>query len=139
MAWQPWIDITSDSYMDIAFVSQSYENAAYVNVKIKEYVGSSATLVEPNTLLGTQTQPLPDYLNLVENNLDALITAAGFSVSLLPRRTWLGENQDVEKFKYSDVNRWFSTMTTLKAILDATSAHTPHCGSTISGQGGLML
>lgn len=118
MTWHIWQNISANDYMDIFFIEMGYANQLYVKNQLETYYFVEPTLAFVDTSGGIYTLPVPDYLNLVENNLLTLVQSVSWNTGHQITRIWLGENMDEPTFKFSDVNRWFETLEKLKQSLD---------------------
>lgn len=129
MAWSAWTNISATDYMDITFISQANDNILHVRELIMEHLRRTPQYEFIDTSAGYQTQPLPDYLNVVERNLNYLQAEITWAVKRQEGRTWLGEFDDNPTFKYSDVNRWFSDLLVMKLALDSIPERWRVCGT----------
>lgn len=119
MAWENWQNITQSDYMDISFIVQAENNINHIRNLIMDYLRKVPEHVSVDVSGGYQTQPTPDYLNLIERNLDYLENELTWLVNRGLSRTWLGEYADNPTFRYSDVNRWFNDLHLMKLDLDS--------------------
>lgn len=119
MAWKSWRELTAENYMDISYISQADENTNHIRGLLFEYLGVTSEYSHVDVSLGYQTQPLPDYLNKIERNIDNLWKQIPWIAKRQESRVWLGEYLDNPTFRYSDVNRWFSDLLIMKYALDS--------------------
>lgn len=138
MAWSSWTDITINDYMDISYISQVNQNLLHIRDLIIDYLQRTPAYETIDTSLGYQTQPLPDFLNAIERNLDNLQKEITWVVDRQASRTWLGEHNDNPTFRYSDVNRWFSDLLIMKLALDSIPVRWRMCGSFSCGNNNLL-
>ena len=134
MEWSTWVNITASDYMSIAFINQVRDNTLHVYDLVATYLHSSPKNFDIDTNAGYQTQPLPEYLNLIERNLDYLQSAITWDVNRQASRTWLGEYDDVPAFSYRDVNRWFHDLLIMKLALDGIPGMWRTCGTFSCGK-----
>lgn len=117
MAWKFWQDISPTDYMDIEYVGQADENIKHIKNLLLEYLGAQAEHIPVDLSMGYQTQPLPEFLNKIEQNINNLEKEITWLVKRQKGRIWLGEYSDNPTFRYSDVNRWFSDLSVMKLAL----------------------
>ena len=129
MAWSSWTNITENDYMDIAFIGQVNQNMLHVRDLVSKYLLHSSVYLDIDTSEGYQTQPLPEYLNRIERNLDSMHKGITWRVPREPSRIWLGEYLDIPTFNYSDVNRWFNDLLIMKLALDSIPEGWRICGT----------
>ncbi len=129
MSWVLWSNITSNDYMDIEFINKVNKNILHVKDLVDRYLLGTCPYIDIDTGEGYQTQPLPEYLNKIERNLDNLQKEITWKVLREPSRTWLGEYLDSPTFNYSDVNRWFSDLLLMKLALDSIPYRWRICGT----------
>ena len=118
MAWNFWKEVNESDYMDISFISKADENINHLKNLLFEYRRATPEYLPVDVSLGYKTQPLPEYLNRIENNINNLEKQITWVVKRQQGRIWLGEYNDNPTFRYSDVNRWFSDLSVMKLALD---------------------
>jgi hypothetical protein len=105
--------------MKIEYMAQVYNNELHVAGLIEEYLRWNPVLAPITVEEGTETQPFPVYINLVERNIDELMSRVTWVTPQEPTRDWKGEHEDSPTFRYSDVNRWFRDLLYLRWLLDS--------------------
>lgn len=129
MAWVSWSNITANDYMNIEFINQVNQNILYVKDLVARYLLGTCEYIPIDTSEGYKTQPLPEYLNRIERNLDYMQKEITWNVLREPSRTWLGENLDSPTFSYTDVNRWFGDLLLMKLALESIPYRWRICGT----------
>ena len=129
MPWETWKDITANDYMKIEFIGQANQNILYIRDLVTQYLLSNPKYLDIDTSEGYHTQPLPEYLNNIERNLDYIQKEITWKVPRQPSRTWLGEYLDSPTFSYNDVNRWFNDLLLMKLALDSIPYGWRICGT----------
>ena len=84
---------------------------------MQTHLQRTVVISEPNTSQGTYTTPFPALINIIEQNLDA-IAAGGYRPSdMLATVRWMGEQNDIVRLSYRDVNRWFESMRLIEELI----------------------
>lgn len=138
MAWNFWREVSSTDYMDISYIQQADENIQHIKDLLFEYFRFTSECPAIDISWWYRTQPLPDYLNKIENNLNNLEKAIPWPIQRQQGRTWLGEYNDNPTFRYSDVNRWFSDLLIMKQELDSIPVSWRKCGTFSCGNNYLL-
>lgn len=117
MLWNEFEPINSSAFMQIDFITKSYENAVYVNHELMLADCVTAELTEPDMSRGIAEYGMVSIINIVERNLQNLVdTLPSPPMGFQPVRTWLGAGRDTPKLDFTDVNRWFTDLEILKRV-----------------------
>ena len=105
-------DRWNTSILDTAYDEQVRIQQVFFNI-----INRVVYLSKPDTTLGEYTIPYPTLINVVEDNINALI-AGGYRPSNMQNTVnWKGELNDLIRFSYKDVNRWFETFEQLEGLI----------------------
>ena len=113
MSFEP---LTAEDFMSIDHMRQLNAEFESLEDLRKRIFGTDAGITLINVAQGTQTIPTPQFINIIERNIDTL-TGATPLYGMEPTKTWLGESRDLEFLNYKDVNRWFESLNLIRASL----------------------
>ncbi len=112
-----WEEVGPNSYMDISFVEQAWEWLCYLKGLMLVCLDRDVSLAEIDVSLGVYTIPFPDYINLIEHNIDILTQDGYIPDKMKATVKWLGETKDLHRLDYTDVNRWFDSFKQIVALV----------------------
>ena len=103
---------TPNDFLNIAHIVQLNNEMQSLAALRNEVIGGNTNMGTIDTSAGVFTVPTPEFVNVIESNLEVL--SAGVDVGIEPRKTWLGEDRDVVRLDYRDVNRWLDSLRILR-------------------------
>lgn len=109
--------VTPQDYMTTDILDEAYSEQLRLKRLFFDLIQRVVTLSTPDTTQGVYTIPFPSLINIVEQNINALI-AGGYRPSNMQNTVdWKGELNDLVRFSYRDVNRWFETFEQLEQLI----------------------
>lgn len=109
--------VTADDYMTTEIIDMAYENQVYLKDKFLEMLGRIVLLSKPDTSKGIYTIPFADFINIIEENINALIRGGYIPSGMKNTVNWKGELNDLKRLSYLDINRWFETFEQLEKLI----------------------
>lgn len=129
-----WIDLTANDYMDIKYIKQANADLEYLRAVMLSLLDREVVLPPIGVESDIYVIPYPEFINLIERNIDVLISNGYMPSNIEPTRNWLGELKDKERLKYSDVNRWFDSFKKINAMIMGTYQRVMTTGTFRTGE-----
>jgi hypothetical protein len=90
-------------------------------------------ITRPDTSKGVYTIPFPEFINVIERNIDALTAGGYMPLGMGKTVDWMGELFDLRRLDYTDVNRWFESAEMIDILIDSIADRTPLTGNCTAG------
>ena len=127
---------TRQDYLNIEDIRALNTEMAALAVLREEVFGVPMPVVNISSAMGVLTIAVPDFINQIERNIDALAGTAP-PADMQPTRTWLGEGRDVPLLSFRDANRWFESLALIRQSLLGRGHDFKATGSYVAGENGL--
>jgi len=125
--------VTASDSMTTGILTEAYAEQQKAQRLFFDLIQRTVALVEPDTTEEDYTLPFPSLINVIEQNINAL-TADGYRPSDMENTVeWKGELNDMVRFSYRDVNRWFTSGELINALIHGIAARMLITGTFTAG------
>lgn len=100
---------TENSFMSINVIVQIHDQTLRITERIRQS-GTTIFINNIPTRLGMAVFAHHSLFTLIEENIAVLANVTNQRANIEPTRMWHGELDDIPRFCYKDVNRWFESL-----------------------------
>ena len=113
-----WSNLNKDSFMKIEYIGYFVFCIEKIKGLLFSWFGREVELLDISVSEGIKTIPFVDYINRIEDNIRRLSEMGFKPPYMLPCKEWKGEEEDLIRLDYRDVNRWFESLIKMESLLN---------------------